>query len=721
VILLAVGAAVASAYYFTRNEVRLYRSVAQMSTGFTVAEDIKLSDEKFSLPQIDVKFQNAIENIQSPKVLNLLSYKLLLHDLVMSPPFRSPGSLFRTGNGDSAGLIRTYTSILVKKLDSVKALSPTVSIERDLIKLIGLYRYDILSIQRGLTVNRFQKSDYINLVYVSENPALSAFAINTLCSEFRRYYDLERRGRSDVSVSVLDSLVKAKKETLESKVNAKNVFMSSAGVVDVNMEGSTKLNQVGNYENQLIDQRANEQRLVYRILQLDKQIESLGSSESRKDVSNLLEANPSYGEYIKLKKQYRDIYAEYIRGGSKDDVARKKLLDIDGRLEKLNLDEQEIKTATSITFDRREDLVREKNELEGELRACRNKIVSLQSKIGQLSGNLSTMASKSANIDQLDKEIEIAQAEYREANEKLALALSLVEVSPGTFKQSIVGEPAISPIPSKRKMIILLAGVAAFMISSIFIIGIAFFDNSIRNLTQFQRLVGLPVLGIVNEVDIRGNILEDGRLFEGKEKRDNQFRELLRKIRYQLESSEAKTILFTSTRSSQGKTSLIQAIAYSLSLSKRTVLIIDTNFCNNDLTKASGANPVLEEFSPYERHFQAQQLEVYVTRTVVDGVDIIGCRGGDYTPSEILPENNLLNYMEELKSLYDYILLEGAPLNTYTDTKELMKYVDGVVAVFSAKSSITASDKESIRYLNENREKFLGAILNKVRGEEIKM
>ncbi|HWJ28669.1 MAG TPA: hypothetical protein VNS32_19150, partial [Flavisolibacter sp.] len=80
-----------------------------------------------------------------------------------------------------------------------------------------------------------------------------------------------------------------------------------------------------------------------------------------------------------------------------------------------------------------------------------------------------------------------------------------------------------------------------------------------------------------------------------------------------------------------------------------------------------------------------------------------------------------LHYLPQLTNVYDFIFLEGAPLNDYTDTKELIQYSEGVVAVFSSEASLTPIDKESISFFKENKEKFLGAILNKVQYENLDM
>src|SRR3978361_1236424 len=88
VILFCTFLAIVAAFVFTMNQKKLYRSLAQISTGYTVSEDIKMSNETFNIQQIDVKFNNAIENITSSKVVSLLAYNLLIHDLTTPKPFR---------------------------------------------------------------------------------------------------------------------------------------------------------------------------------------------------------------------------------------------------------------------------------------------------------------------------------------------------------------------------------------------------------------------------------------------------------------------------------------------------------------------------------------------------------------------------------------------------------------------------------------------------------
>jgi polysaccharide biosynthesis transport protein len=79
-----------------------------------------------------------------------------------------------------------------------------------------------------------------------------------------------------------------------------------------------------------------------------------------------------------------------------------------------------------------------------------------------------------------------------------------------------------------------------------------------------------------------------------------------------------------------------------------------------------------------------------------------------------LPRENILQHLREYTKEFDYIFLEGPPLNDYSDSMELSQYVDGVIAVFSATHVVKQIDKESMKFFKDLNGKFIGSILNKV-------
>jgi len=542
-----------------------------------------------------------------------------------------------------------------------------------------------------------------------------------LIKEFQRYFDYTRRERSLESMIALDSISRKRKGDLDEKIRTKSVYLSDSVIstLDPNMVGANKLSQINMYESGLAEEISRVQNLTYQIEQIEIQLNNLGVEKSV--------TNTSSGDnklYFSLRKQYNDLYDEYIKSGASDAGMKTRLDDLQRRMQ------QAAPTGTPTTDNsgynnsQRSGLTRTKIDLEGSLRSANSKIGFYKLKLSEAGSIILTNAPKTAGkLEELDKEIEIATLEYTSAKERLTMASNISDAGVSNFKQTLFGQPALKPEPSKRLIMMALAGFTGVTLSAIFFIFLVYIDQSIKTPSQFQRQTGTELLGTINFVNLKAtNLKEQIVQMELEEtNRGNVFRELLRKLRYEIESSDKRIILFTSTEPQQGKTTLMQALAFSLSLSKKKVLLIDTNFCNNDLTVYNDASPSLEQFSSLDQSPEFSDVQKIISKTGVEDVDIIGCKGGDYTPSEILPKNHLLNFLPDFLKIYDFIFLEGAPLNGYTDTKELAQYADGIIAIFSAKEEIEQADKESIKYFKTVKTKFLGSVLNKVDDKDLNL
>ena len=690
-----------------------YESQSQISTGYTIRQEIKLSDASFDVSEIDIKFNNAIENITSPKVLNLLSYKLMLHDLEFENMFSNVKleELKQVEGFDSLD-IPSLKAIIIEKYDNLSLLNGSIDEEKKIIELIEYFGYDIETIRESLDVYRYQRSDYINIVYTSENPYLSEFIVNQLIAEFQRYFEVSTRERSIEAKRALDSIVNRRELDLKNKIALKSSFLRDSVNNAGNAAAAARITKSDDYEAIVADELSRIQNLNYQLEQVQSQIDVIGAQPAATPVVG------SNKEYADLRKKYNELTNQYIRGGSTDVNLKIEIEQIQSRLKSM---------ASSSSTIAREDnsgksaqlnsLAKEKIEIEGAIRSANAKVDFYNSKLAAMGKVIPRTQRRSTyKVDQLDKEIEISMMEYTSAKEKVNIVEGLVDPGQSNFKQTIFGQAALEPEPRKRLLLVSIAFMSGLLLSSLFYVLVAYFDQKIRTPSQFQRMTNLPLIGVINFIDLKASSLKDHIIqIEGsKSNRTNNFREFLRKMRYEIENSGKRTIMFTSTEPNQGKTTLLQSIAFSLSLSKKRVLLIDTNFCNNDLSVLNTAKPTLEMFSFNDVEENKDALKNLISRTGVENVDIIGCKGGDYTPNEILPKNHILNHLDYFLKEYDYVFIEGAPLNGYTDAKELSQYVEGIVAIFSAKAEIKSADKESIKYFRTVPDKFIGSVLNQL-------
>src|SRR4051794_16576168 len=89
VIIICTIAGVSAGLLFTLTRKKLYLSTAQYSTGFTMKQQVKFSDDNnLSFFEVDMRFKNVLETFKSPVVICMLSYDLMLHDLEDKSPFK---------------------------------------------------------------------------------------------------------------------------------------------------------------------------------------------------------------------------------------------------------------------------------------------------------------------------------------------------------------------------------------------------------------------------------------------------------------------------------------------------------------------------------------------------------------------------------------------------------------------------------------------------------
>jgi len=706
IIISATLIAAAVAYFLTLNQPNKFRSTAQVATGYTTYDPVRLNENADNFQQ-ETKFNNAIVTFKSPAVVNLLSYHLILHDLKQSPFIvlndEEKKNAFQIITKEEA--IKAFQN----KLDSMQMLSPSINEDKKLLNLLYIYGYDYGTIRDNLDVSRYQRSDFLNISYVSKDPSLSAFVVNTAYDQFIRYYGTNRGKTISQSVDTLKKIMDKKKQILDEK----NRILQQAGLGSSEFSSNSNLSIISNLENQLTAEKSKLATLQSDLRKVNQRLANLNTQPTENN-------NAINDEIIQLRNARNAAYADYLR--TNDQADYKKYTTLNDKYEQKVLSLRTVKENSNDPIADKVELQAKKTDLEIDIQSSSSFVSSLEGKVNSLKAAVNSSGSNSAAIESLKQDADLASKEYIEAQYKYNTASDLGGLSVVNFRLAVPGQPSLSPEPSKRMLIIGLAAFAALFTTIAIIIFFTYIDSSVRTPLIFSKNVNLRLISLINFMNLRNKTIKDviANTYTSTDSEDtnrnNTFRESLRKLRYEIEISGKKVFLFTSTKKGQGKTTIIQALAYSMSLSKKRVLIIDTNFCNPDLTVQLDAEPVLEKIIPqnFDDKNLVEEIKKHSKDLGIGSIYAIGSAGGDYTPSEILPRENLLHHLQTLTSYFDYIFLEGPPLNDFSDSKELVQYVEGVIAIFSAQDVIKQIDRQSITFFKELNGKFSGSILNMV-------
>ncbi len=712
-IIIAAGILAASiAYILTLNTPKKYTSSSQISTGFTVSDKIYIGSENFDMFEAETKFSNAIVTMTSPAVISFLSYNLILHDLKEKKPYRTLSEKDKQSPEFKQINIQEAVKTFESKLEKMSLLTSFNPEEKKLLEFLTLYGYDYNSIIKNLSIYRLQRTDYIQVEYSSENPELSAFVVNDLFNEFIRYYRNIRSSISQESIDTLRGIMDKKKLELDYKK-----ALLGGGAIVGEVQSASTFELISNFEREIATEKNTLTSLYASLRKIDQRLGSLGVQTTSIPGNN-------NDELLILRKAVSDAYAAYLNSGSKDQelLAKYNRLKTEYQSKVADLDPVKPKTTDKPTESKTE-LLQKKSDIEIDIQTTNVNIGALQTKINNLRNNVYSEAARGASAETLSKEADQANVDYLAAKQKYNDAIDGSSSSVNNFRQVLMGQPAIAADPSKRIILVGMAGLSAAIAAILVIVLLVYLDSSVKTPAIFGKTVNLRLISFVNYMNLKNKSVEEivaKKDSEGSSFRYRSnigvFRESLRKLRYEVESSGKKTFLFASTKKGQGKTTLIMGLSHSLSMSNKKILIIDTNFSNNDLTVEMDALPTLEKvkFNLSDPASMIQQVKAAAKELPDKNIFIIGSEGGDYTPSEILPRENILAHLQQLTTEFDYIFLEGPPLNDFSDARELSAYVEGVIGVFSANDMIKQIDKESIGFFKELGQKYVGSVLNMV-------
>jgi polysaccharide biosynthesis transport protein len=722
-LILAVMLLTAATTYFVANRLpKKYKSSAVIATGILDFKGIRVGEVNPFVQEFEIegKFSNLTEYMKSRPSINILTKQLMLHDLLpdtVSAPFNK---LDTTKLNIPTDAIQNYLGALKLNPDSIGIKEEdfaNIATARALEKALG-YDYDALFSK--IDIKRVGKTDYVSIEYTSEDPRLSYFVTKRFTDEFLNFYYSKRDSVGSQSVVFYNDLTTEKKRILDSLNNNLNSYSKNQQVVALEPQSQSIVSQLA----QLEANRDEERKQLVSSEQVYNVYESTFKSY-KKDYaeiySNTLKDN---NELNAVQKEITALQVKWLDTGRKDTELSKKMDELKGKRVLLTN-----RVATTVVRNENDPQLVKQNELFLKFVEAKSKkdaseaaLVTLENRISELRRKLSKLVTNVADINHFDQQLDIAKKEYESAVAGKSQADIIQRSSAPEAPMRIIDHatPPTKPEKSKAPLLAAFAGVGMGSMATFILFMLSYFDRSLSSSFQFNKLVGMPLMASLQKLNAR-KVINFDYLFqtENSSKQEEHFKETLRKIRSEIEGSNAKSFLFTSLKDQEGKSFMIAGLAYSFAMKQKKVLIIDTNFKNNTLTGMS-VQPFDNQHSVTDN---GAQMSANATRLSIDislsNATIIGNKGGYNSPSELLAGVDFKKKIRDLGKQFDYIFLEAACLGKYSDARELVDYVDKVIPIFDASSSLTQAEEEALAFYKSQGSKLMGSILNKVETKNI--
>ena len=241
------------------------------------------------------------------------------------------------------------------------------------------------------------------------------------------------------------------------------------------------------------------------------------------------------------------------------------------------------------------------------------------------------------------------------------------------FKLLSTATLPVNPI-SPNKPIIYGIGFVAGLVTIAFLIGVLYLlNNKINNAFEIERLTSIPMLGIIPILRKQNNstlhILDNPK---------SRVSEAIRTLRTNLDffsvNTAKKVIAISSTVSGEGKSFIAMNLGGVMALSKKKVVLLDL-----DMRKAKPHSPVGQEDLSKGIStilIRKNNWKECLLKTPLDNFDVIPSGPQPPNPSELLLNGEFSSMLEDLKTHYDFILMDTPPVGLVTDGIMAMKHAD---------------------------------------------
>ena len=174
--------------------------------------------------------------------------------------------------------------------------------------------------------------------------------------------------------------------------------------------------------------------------------------------------------------------------------------------------------------------------------------------------------------------------------------------------------------------------------------------------------------------------------------------------------NEVKTILFTSSKQDEGKTTLVSNIAYSFSkLENCKVLLLDMDLRNPSIHKSF---EVSNTYGLMDHLKNDRPLDKCVNK-IEENIHVLTTGSMPPNPTEVLSSKKVASFLKNIKSDYDYIFIDSPPVGIVSDATVISTIVDAVMFIVGANETDLRHAEIAIENLKKADANVIGAVLNK--------
>ena len=438
--------------------------------------------------------------------------------------------------------------------------------------------------------------------------------------------------------------------------------------------------------------------------------------------SALAEQEAKYARVTELQRSGRSADVSQV-------VASPLISQLRGQEAELMREEAELSSRYGPRHPRMVDIASQRRNLESKIAEEVRRVVETVSsdvaiaraRVRSLEGSLNQMSAQTASQSQ-------ARVKLRELEASATSSRSLYEAFLSRFKETQGQQDIQTPdarvisraeIPTAASFPNVKLTLGAAVPGSLFL-GFLLamlaekLDSGFRTTAQLERALGMPVLATLPEIS--------GLPRKGKSAADrvidkpmSSFSEAVRGLQLGLTLSNVdkrpKVILVTSSVPGEGKTTVAINLARMAARNGQKVIVLDGDLRRPSVAGALGVGA--RKMGLIEAITGASPLEDCLVRDPRTGMVVLPAVSNAPNPPDLLGSAAMERFIAGLRTFYDMIVIDSAPLLPVNDTKVLCKLADAVLFVVRWEKTPREAVATGMRALSDIKAPVVGVAMSR--------
>jgi len=236
-----------------------------------------------------------------------------------------------------------------------------------------------------------------------------------------------------------------------------------------------------------------------------------------------------------------------------------------------------------------------------------------------------------------------------------------------------VGDGLIGPKTGVNYILALLFGLG---IPFVIVFVTTLFDNSVNTTEDIEKLTKIPIIGVIGKNKENGSLAVFDKPKSTLAESFRGIRSSLQFIYKKQKSEGSKIVMLTSSIGGEGKTFCTMNLATVFALSNKKTIIVGLDLRKPKIFDDFNIN---NNIGSVNYLIGQKNLNEIIQKTHIPDLDVITSGPIPPNPAELIISDAMGEMIEELKNIYDYIILDTPPVGLVSDALELAQFCDATL------------------------------------------